>query len=55
MGNLLCIALILWFALSSSPRILDEAHDSLTAGMDMDVLDRHLLLALAAVPVERFE
>ena len=40
---------------SPPPSRPDEAHYRLTAGMDVDVLHRHLLLAFAAVPVERFE
>ena len=34
---------------------MDDTDDSLTAGIDVDVLDRDLLLALAAVAVERIE
>ena len=37
------------------PRGLDHANDSLTARMHVDVLDRDLLLALAAMSVERIE
>ena len=55
MGNLLCMGLILRFRAIPTPRGLDHADDSLPASMDMDVLDRDLLLALAAVAVERFE
>ena len=51
-GNLLCMGLILKFRGSPSPRGPDHADDSLTAGMHVDVLHRHLLLALAAMPVQ---
>ena len=40
---------------SPPPGGLDHADDRLPARMDVDVLDRDLLLALAAVAVERFE
>jgi hypothetical protein len=51
-GDLLCMGLILKFRGNPSPRGPDHADDSLTAGMHVDVLHRHLLLALAAMPVQ---
>jgi hypothetical protein len=55
MGNLLCMGLILRFRAIPTPRRLHHAHHRLTTGMNVDVLDRDLLLALAAVAVEGFE
>jgi hypothetical protein len=55
MGNLPCMGLILRFRLNPSPRSLDHADDSLPAGMHVHVLDRYLLLALAALAIERVE
>jgi hypothetical protein len=55
MGNLFCMGLILWFRAIPTPRGLDYADHRLPAGMDVDVLYRHLLLALAAVTIERLE
>jgi hypothetical protein len=46
------MGLILEFPWSPSPRGPDHADDSLTARVHVDVLDRHLLLTLAAVPVQ---
>jgi hypothetical protein len=37
------------------PRGLDHAHHRLPASMHMDVLDRDLLLTLAAMPVKRVD
>jgi hypothetical protein len=37
------------------PRGLDDADDGLAAGMHMDMFHCDLLLALAAMPIERFE
>jgi len=36
-------------------RRVHDTDDSLTAGIDVDVLDRDLLLALAAVAIERIK
>jgi hypothetical protein len=55
MGNLLCMGLILRFPLIPSPRVLDSADHSPPAGVYMDVLDRDLLLTLAAMFVEGIE
>jgi hypothetical protein len=55
MGNLFCMGLILRFRAFPTPRRLDHPHHRLPAGMDVDMLHRDLLLALAAVAVERFE
>ena len=49
------MGLILRFRAIPAPRRLHDAHHCLPAGMDVDVLHGHLLLALAAVAVERFE
>jgi hypothetical protein len=49
------MGLILKFPGSPSPGGPHHADDSLTAGMHVDVLYRHLLLALAAMPVESLE
>ena len=52
MGNLLCMGLILGFRSIPSPWALDHADHCLPAGVNMHVLDCHLLLALAAVAVQ---
>ena len=49
------MGLLLWFQTIPAPRALDRADDGLAAGMDVDVLNRDFLLALAAVPIEGFE
>ena len=49
------MGLILKFWVSPSPRGPDHADDSLAAGMHVDVLHRHLLLALTAMPVQGVE
>jgi hypothetical protein len=49
------MGLILKFWGSPSPRGPDHADDSLTAGMDVDVLDRHFLLAFTPMPVQSVE
>jgi hypothetical protein len=49
------MGLILQFRTIPAVRGLDDAYDRLPARMDVDMLDCHLLLALAAVAVERFE
>jgi hypothetical protein len=49
------MGLILKFRANPSPRVSDHADDSLTARMQVDVLHRHLLLALAAEPVQSVE
>src|SRR5215831_7803893 len=48
------ISFILQF-LAIDFRRLHDTDDSLTAGVDVDVLDRDLLLTLAAVAIERTE
>ena len=54
MGN--CSGCISFFRfLAIHFRRLHDTDDSLTAGIDVDVLDRDLLLAFAAVPIERIE
>jgi hypothetical protein len=53
MGN--CMGLILLFCVAPTPRRFDNANHGLPARMDVDVFDRGLLLALAAVSVEAFE
>ncbi len=58
MGNLLCMGLFLKIAAIPTPRLTgcgDHADHRLPAGMDMNVFDRDLLLALAAMTVEGFE
>ena len=55
MGNLLCVGLFLRFCAIPTPRRADDADDRLSASMDMDMLHRDLLLALAAMAVEGFE
>ena len=52
MGNLLCMGLFLHFGLIPTPRSLDGPDHRLAARMNMDMLDCHLLLALAAMLVE---
>jgi hypothetical protein len=55
MGNLLCMGLILRFPAIPTPRGLDRADHRLPARVDVNVLDSDLLLALAAMAIERFE
>ena len=58
MGNLLCMGLILKTVAIPTPRLTgcgDHADHGLPAGVDVDVFHRDLLLALAAVTIERFE
>ena len=55
MGNLLCMGLFLRFAAIPTPRSFHHSDYRLPAGMDVDMLDGHLLLALAAMPVERLQ
>lgn len=55
LGKLLSIWLILRFRLNPSPRCLDYADHGLPAGMNVHVLDRDPLLALAAMAIERIE
>jgi hypothetical protein len=54
-GLSLSIGLILRFRRNPSPWRLDYTNDGLTAGMHVHVLDGDLLLALAAVPIQRVE
>jgi hypothetical protein len=49
------MGLIHRFRLRPSPWGLDHAHNCLTPGMHVDVLHRDLLLALAAMMVQRVE
>jgi CheY-like chemotaxis protein len=49
------MALILRFRLNPSPRGLNHTDHDLPAGMNMGMLDRYLLLALAALTIERVE
>ena len=49
------MGLILCFRCEPSPPALNVADDGLAAFVNVNVLDRDLLLALAAVPVERIE
>jgi hypothetical protein len=55
MSHLLCMGLFLCFRCEPSPRALDVADYGLPAFVNVDVFDRHLLLALATVPIETFE
>jgi hypothetical protein len=55
MANLPDMGLILQFRAIPAPRRPDHAHHRLPTGMDVDVLHSDLLLAFAAVAVERFE
>ncbi|WP_305798587.1 hypothetical protein [Tropicimonas sp. IMCC6043] len=55
MGNLLCMGLFLDLAVIPSPRSLHCADHGLAAGVDVDMLDRDLLLALAAMLVQRVQ
>ncbi|MCG6559570.1 hypothetical protein MB818_15275 [Ruegeria sp. 1NDH52C] len=55
MGNLLCMGLFLHFALIPSPRSFDRADQGLAVGMDVDMLDGHLLLTLPAMLVQRVQ
>ena len=54
-GNLLCKGLFLCIPLIPTPRSLDGPDHGLPARMDVDMLDRDLLLALATMLVERIE
>jgi hypothetical protein len=47
-----CMGLILRYRLNPSPRRLNHTDHGLPAGMNVNVLDRDLLLALAAVAIE---
>jgi hypothetical protein len=49
------MGLILKFRATPSPRGTDHANDSLATGMHVDVLHGHLLLAVAAMPVQSVE
>src|SRR6266853_2293353 len=49
-----CISLLVRFVALHS-RCVYDTHNSLTAGVDMDVLDRDLLLTFAAVPLQGFD
>jgi hypothetical protein len=49
------MGLILKFRATPSPRGPDHADDSLAAGMHVDVLHHHLLLALTAMPIQSVE
>jgi hypothetical protein len=51
MGDLLCIGWIFRPGAILATRSLRDAHNCPPAGMDVNVLHRHLLLALAAVAV----
>src|SRR5262245_25686914 len=51
-GNRLCMGLLLELARRPTPRGRDSTHDGLAAGMNVNVLDGHLLLTLAAVAIE---
>jgi hypothetical protein len=53
MGNLLCMGLFLCFR--CHPPGFDVANYGFAALVNVDVLDRDLLLALATVAVEAFE
>ena len=55
MGNLLCMGLFLRICLMPSPRMLHVANNRLPTCIDVDMLDRDLLLAFAAMAVERFK
>jgi hypothetical protein len=60
MGNLLCMGLFLRFRAIPTPqsftsRGADGADHRLTARVDVNVFDSDLLLALAAMAIERFE
>src|SRR5215210_6547665 len=56
-GSRLCrsMGLLLAFDRHPTPGVLNVADDRLPAGVDVDVLDRDLLLALAPVPVQRLQ
>jgi hypothetical protein len=49
------MGLIIQLGAIPAPRRLDEANHRLPAGMNVDMLDRHLLLAPVAVVIERFK
>ena len=53
-GNVLCMRLFLDLSCIPTPGG-NRAHDRLPAEMHMDMLDRHLLLAFAAVSIKRIE
>jgi hypothetical protein len=52
-GNLLCIGLFLCFRPTPSRGSAHVSNDRLAAGVDVDVLNSDLLLALAAMAVQR--
>jgi hypothetical protein len=49
------MGLTLDFGMTPGPRRPHHAHHRLTAGMNVDMLNRHLLLALTTVAVERLK
>jgi hypothetical protein len=55
MGNLPCMGLVLQFRAIPGPRHPDHTHHRLTTGMHVNVLHRHLLLALATMAIQSFE
>jgi hypothetical protein len=50
-----CMGLTLCFRCEPSPPALDVPDDGLAAFVNVDVLDRDLLLAFAAVAIEGFQ
>lgn len=52
MGNLLCKRLLLRFRAMPSSCGLDHANDSLTTGVNVNMLDRDLLLTFSSVMIE---
>jgi hypothetical protein len=54
-GNLPRLGLILQLGAIPGPRRPDHAHHRLTAGMNVNVLHRHLLLSLATMAIQGFE
>jgi hypothetical protein len=55
MGNLLSMRSFLQLRSIPTPGCFDHAYDGLAAGVDVDMLDSHLLLTLAAMPIEGLE
>ncbi len=51
-GHLLCMSLFLLFRLIPTPRSRHVADDGLSARVNVDVLDGHLLLSLAAMAID---
>ena len=55
LGVLLCMGLFLQFSSIPTPRSFDVSDHRLSAGVNVNMLDRDLLVTLAAMLVQRVE